>query len=257
VELAAEILENRPAAEGVLFVNLPSWTSPARNTYAAGVEYVTLMGGHVSAEDLIAFNLYQRHPVTAVEVADLLANPGFAYDTHVEKRLPLPVDWAPEGSHVIINHYTTEGITAEYAGELHPEPAPGPAQAAFGPYELLAAAAELCAGTADVTLHWRVTGPDLPPTISVFSQLISDGGQLVGQLDQPPLQLRPDLLTGMQAWSMVEYRQIAAEQTPAALLVGVYDYVTGERFTGVDRHNAPLVDDAFAIPVTACAPNGE
>jgi hypothetical protein len=45
-----QVMAQKPENEGILLVNLPAWMSPPRNAYATGVEYVTLMGGHLFAK---------------------------------------------------------------------------------------------------------------------------------------------------------------------------------------------------------------
>ena len=61
-------MAERPTDEGVLLVNLPAWSAPARTTFPVGVEYVTLMGQHLFAEELVNEAYDKRH--TSEEVSE-------------------------------------------------------------------------------------------------------------------------------------------------------------------------------------------
>jgi hypothetical protein len=46
----------------------------------------------------------------------------------------------------------------------------------------------------------------------------------------------------------------ADESAPERLLLGVYDYSTGERYPAFDQEGSRLMDDALEIPWQACPP---
>ena len=93
----------------------------------------------------------------------------------------------------------------------------------------------------------------IPPTTSLFVQLLGAEGALLAQADSPPLGLRPDLLAVIDGWQLVDLRKlVVAGGTPTTVLLGAYDYVTGTRFPTRDAAGAPLADDAYRVPVQAC-----
>jgi hypothetical protein len=250
----------RPAEEGVLLVNLPQWTAPARNTYAAGVEYVTMMGTHLFAEELIAENLGGVYrPTLAITLPDLLADSGYPYGTHSQTQLAsVDSDWSPAGSHVFLSRFLETGIETLYAGQFIKGTAI-PALATFSPYVLAGAQANFCNDAVDVVLSWdQIRSDDRQAssvslsTLSGFVQLLDETGRLIAQLDGPPLRLRSDLIQLQPGWRILDRRTIplVEEGVPTQLLVGIYDFVAAERIPGVDENSVPLQDNAFRVPVT-------
>lgn len=251
-------MAGRPVDEGILLVNLPQWTAPARNTYAAGVEYVTLMGTHLFAEELISENLGGNRPVLAIGLPELHADSGYPYGVHDQTDLDqIESGWAPAGSHVFISRYTETGIETEYTGQFTPSTSSS-ALAHFDPYVLTTAQANLCDNVVQVTLTWirsetkeLVESTLLPETTSSFVQLLDEAGRLITQLDGPPLRLRPNLIQLQPGWQMVDQRTLplVGEGYPSLTLVGIYDFNTGERFPALTGDDLPLPDDAFRFPV--------
>lgn len=256
VTVVEEVMAQQPPGEGVLLVNLPAWTSPPRNTYPVGVEYVTLMGSHLFAEELINENLAARRPVLAITQDEILSEPGYPYGIHNQAAIEtIEADWAPAGSHVFISRYTEGGITTEYRGRFGPVISAAPLVATFDPYELIAAAAHFCEDTIEVTLGWTLdagTGPG--PTTSHFAQALDENGRLIAQSDGPPLGLRPDLIRLDPGWMMVDRRRLplTASGQPVQLLVGVYDFASGERFAATGSRQEALPDNAIRIHIAPC-----
>lgn len=257
VEVVINTIDERPAEEGVVLVNVPAWTSPARNTFAVGAEFVTLLGEHLFAEELVQANAHKAHPVLAVVAPGLLAET--AYPFGVYERFAtgrVEANWAPAGSHVFITRYTEGGPKTEYTGRFVPPPEHASFLARFGPYRLLAADAVHCGEAIAVTLTWQLlpdTASSELATSSVFVQLLDNGGQMVSQADGPPLGLRPDVVTINEGWRMVDRRTVATEGSePAHLLVGVYSYASGDRARATDGDGRRLPDDALRLPLTPC-----
>jgi len=199
----------------------------------------------------------------AIDLPDLLTDSGYPYGVHSQASLEIiKSDWAPAGSHVFISSYSEAGITTEYTGQFTPA-SPSPTLAAFNSYRLQDAQANVCENTVQVTLTWDLssTGNSLDSaatrnTMSTFVQLLDEGGRLIGQLDGPPLRLRADLVQLLPGWQMVDRRTLSldGEGHPEQLLVGIYDFVTGERQPAVDGDDIPLPDNAYRFPVSgACA----
>lgn len=251
------IMADRPAEEGILLVNLPSWLAPARNQYPIGVELVAMMGGYLFVEELMAQNLPAEHPVQAVSVPDLMRSAPYNYGIHEQAQgHVIAADWAPAGSHVFIVTYDETGPQTSYRGRLVPEKSDTQPLAKFGPYELLAIEAQLCAPEVELASTWRASDPAaIPPTASLFVQLLDQNGSLLAQADGPPLGLRADLLQLSPGWQIEDRRLLPAEDKAADhMLIGVYDYISGERFPATDSAGQPLADDALVLPLADCVP---
>jgi len=247
------IMVDRPAGEGIVLVNLPNGLAPARSQYPIGVELVAMMGSYLFVEELMNENLPDDHPVQAIKVPDLLSEVGYNYDVHEQDRADgLAADWTPAGSHVFAVAYEEDGPRTRYWGRLAPETLAAQPLASFGPYELLSAEAELCPETVDLASSWRATG-EIPATASLFVQLLDQDGRLLAQADGPPLGLRPDLLELPAGWQVDDQRRLPAEDgRPDRLLIGVYDFATGERYPAVDPDGLPLIDSALVITLSDC-----
>lgn len=249
VVVVEEALAGRPADEGVLLVNLPQWLAPARNSYPAGVEIVSMLGDYLFVEELLAHNLGVDRPVKAVVLPEYLADPtGYRFGVHSQADVAeLQTDWAPAGQHIFLVSYPEDGPQTTYTGVVRPDPSTAEPIAVFDSYTLLAATAEQCGETTTVTLTWRGTGRPVAPTTSIFVQQLAADGTLLAQADGPPLGLRPDLLP-LSGRTITEQRSLPAGGD--TVLVGVYDFVTGERETGRGVSGAPLMNNTETIPVT-------
>ena len=132
------------------------------------------------------------------------------------------------------------------------------ALATLGPYELLDFDADRCDSSVRLATTWRITEKngqlsEISPTTSLFVQLVADDGQLLSQLDGPPLRIRPDLLHVPVAWYMNDLRELPApENATGDLLIGAYDFATGERFTITGGEGEQIRDNALVIPIGQC-----
>jgi hypothetical protein len=161
--------------------------------------------------------------------------------------------WGPGGASVLIVSYADVGPRATRAGTVRPN-SDIPALARFGPYTLTNAVADACNGMVAVALTWQTETALLPPTGSLFVQALDPDGRITGQADGPPLALRPDLGLLRPGWEAEDVRVFPA---PGAdrLLVGAYDYVTGDRYPAVSL-GINLPEDALDIPVQRCPDGG-
>ena len=247
------IMADRPAEEGILLVNLPNWLAPARSQYPIGVELVAMMGSYLFVEELMTENLPADHPVQAVKVPDLLSDVGYSYGIHEQAWADrLTADWTPAGSHVFAVAFEEDGPRTRYWGRMTPETPAAQPLASFGPYELLSAEAERCPETVNLVSSWRATG-EIPATASLFVQLLGQDGRLLAQADGPPLGLRPDLLELPAGWQVDDLRRLPAQDgRPERLLVGVYDFATGERYPAAGSDGLPLTNNALVITLSDC-----
>lgn len=258
VEVVNETMAGRPEDEGILLVNLPNWLAPERGNYPVGVEFVAMMGDYLFVEELMAQNLGVDRPVQAIRVPDLLADPPFEYGIHEQSAgLPVSPEWAPAGGHVFITSYPDSGPETRYAGRFGPGTIEARPLAVFGPYELLDAGAERCQEVVRLTTTWRVSNQagDFgdTTTTSLFAQILGEDGRLIAQADAPPLGLRSDLLDFPAGWLLTDVRELAAPGEPGGeVLLGVYDYTSGDRFPAVDAADTPLADDALSVFIGGC-----
>jgi hypothetical protein len=247
------VMDERPAEEGIVLVNLPNWLAPARSQYPIGVELVAMLGSYLFVEELMAENLPDDHPVQAIMVPDLLNDVSYNYGIHEQARADgLAADWAPAGSHVFAVSYGADGPRTRYWGQLALETPAAQPLASFGPYELLAAEAERCLETVKLASSWRAMD-EVPATASLFVQLLDQDGRLLTQADGPPLGLRADLLELPAGWQADDLRYLSAvDGRPDRLLVGVYDFASGERYPAAGTDGLPLTDNALVITLSDC-----
>ncbi|MCP4427504.1 MAG: hypothetical protein GY803_23695, partial [Chloroflexi bacterium] len=238
---------------------LPQWLAPPRNSYAIGGEYVVMLGTHLFVEELIIANEGPQS-VYSVVVPDLLGDVPYQYGLHKETTLrgaaaptlPISSDWNPDGSQLFITQYFEDGLQTVHMGGFRPA-AGGQPIASFGAYTLWEATGWLCAGAATTNLVWQQSEP-ASPTTSIFVQLLAEDGRLIAQADGPPLGLRPDLLQLAPGWEMTDRRTLEPTESgaPAQLLVGAYDFASGERAPAFDNQQVALPDNALRIPITPC-----
>lgn len=259
IVLIREEMAERPLSEGVLVVNLPSWLAPPSNTYPVGAEHVSSLGHHLFLEELLTVNLGARRPVRAIKLPELLRDPGYSYAIFGESDLSRPISaaWAPAGSQVFVVEFTDQGVRPQHAGRLSP-PAGDLPMVEFGPFPLYHAEAVACGNEVEVTTSWGWSDVQLPAdTLSLFVQLVDDGGRLVAQADAPPFGLRFNLIAPVAGWQMVDRRVLTpATEDSASVLVGVYDFSDGERMPGRDIQGRSLPDDALRVPVQRCSAGG-
>ena len=255
VRILQQTLPDKHPGDGVLFVNLPAWTAPITTTFPVGVEYATLMGDHLFAEELVAEHVGGNHPVLAVDMPDLLANPStYSYGIHDQAQLDVvAADWVAQGSHVFVSRYKDEGIVTTYAGAFLPPEEAG-VKATFGGYELISAEARNCPDGTLIDLIWRVQGDEAPSaTTSMFVQLLDASGVLIAQLDGAPLGLNPTSYTLPSGWRLSDHRVLTPDTGEGtSVLLGSYDFTTGERFPAADAQGVPLQDNALTLPIMSC-----
>jgi len=81
---------------------------------------------------------------------------------------------------------------------------------------------------------------------------LSDDGRMKAQADGPLLGLRADLLNAPTSWEMTDYRRLATSgSSTRVLLLGVYDFVTGQRYPAEDD-NRLLTDNALVLETRPC-----
>jgi hypothetical protein len=254
VRVVQASLAAAPANDEVVFVNLPQWLDKPPTTYAVGVEFVAMLGDYLFVEELVEANVAGRRAAWAVQLPELQSEPAYAYAIHNQYSWP-PLTPNKE-RHLFITQYRPDRPQTRYAGSLLPLTAIPNATsiAQFGSYQLIEAAATACAGAVDVQLQWLPTRTDIPDTTSVFVQVLGADGRLLAQADGPPLGVRPGLLAATPQWLLLDKRMVIVDETavPSTILLGVYNFATGERSLATDSSGQPLLDNAWRVPISIC-----
>jgi hypothetical protein len=253
-----------PNAE-VVFVNLPQWLDVPPNTYAIGVEFVAMLGDYLFVEELTKANGIDTGNVWAVAVPELQSQTAYAYGIHAQHSWPPLAD---KLRLLFVTEFTAEQPQTRLTGYLSQRPGTGEAPyitAQFDTYQLQLGnpnefgardVAEACDGVVRVRLIWQQRDVTIPDTTSVFVQVLDGNGRLLAQADGPPLGIRPSLLAATPAWTLFDLREIELPEgetaVPTTLLVGVYDFASGQRSPATDNAGLPLPDNAWREPIAAC-----
>lgn len=255
VRMVQTTLAAASAEDEIVLINLPQWLDMPPNTYAVGVEFVSMLGNYLFAEELIDANVAGKHPVWAVGLPELQSSSAYAYDIQNQHEWPpLPTKQA---RHLFITQFTPTQPETHYAGRLLPLTAVSPPSsiAQFPTYQLNRVTANFCKGVVNVQMAWLPRSQNMPDTTSVFVQVLGADGRLLAQADGPPLGIRPGLLAAAPDWLLVDERSATIEDetaVPTTLLLGVYNYATGERSLATDGRGQPLPDNALRFPISVC-----
>lgn len=253
VQVVAEVMAAIPSEDGLVLINLPQWLGQPRYTYPIGAELTQMLGDYLFAEELMAHNLGVDHPVLAVVVPELGQTANYQFAWHEQHSLSQLAQWpAAATHHFFLTRYEADGPVMVYLGYSMAQDAAATPIASFTLYDLLDAEALACDHKVTARLVWRGRA-DIPPTTSIFVQLLDPAGHLIAQADGPPLSLRSDLWP-WRGRDLVDMRSIGVPEggQAAYLAVGVYDYRHGNRLTGVDADMRLLPDNALLIPITPC-----
>jgi hypothetical protein len=234
--------------EGIVLLNHPQWFAPARNVYPLGAEFVQQLGDYLFIEEWTTRNLPNNPQTWGFRVDEQLSTVSYGYGVHAQHQLGA---WEPVESDWFLTRYTDTGLQFEAIGGITKRETA--VIATFQPYRLVSARAESCAANIPIDSRWQNSDPAASSTLTLFVQLLDENGVLIGQNDAPPLQIRPDLLPN-GAYDMVDQRMIAVPSgaNPATVLLGVYDYVTGERKVAFMADGTPLPDNALRLELQAC-----
>jgi hypothetical protein len=252
VRVVAEVMAERQSEVGIVLINLPEWLDPVGNRYPIGVEFVSMLGHYLFVEELIVNNLHNTYPSYAVSLPELLAETPYAYGIHDQTALDA-VDFSAAEQHLFTTSFTETGIITNHTGWVGGETAVPPPLATFTAYNLIGVTAVACQSTTTVTLTWQIGSEQPSPTTSIFVQLLNESGQLITQSDGPPFGIRPDMMEGVGKRPLIDIRTLdSTNQKPTYTLIGVYDYLSGNRYPAQDTQNNPFPDNALQQPVTAC-----
>jgi len=250
----------------IVFVNLPQWLDVPPNTYAIGVEFVAMLGDYLFVEELTNANGIGMGDVWAVAVPELQSQTAYAYGIHAQHSWPPLAD---KLRLLFVTEFTAEQPQTRLTGFLSQLPGTDEAPymtAQFDTYQLQLGnpnefgardVAEACDGVVRVRLSWQQRDVTIPDTTSIFVQVLGEDGRLLAQADGPPLGIRPSLLAATPAWMLFDLREIELPEgetaVPTTLLVGVYDFDSGQRSPATDNAGQPLPDNAWREPIDTCS----
>ncbi|MCA9975247.1 MAG: hypothetical protein KC413_05835, partial [Anaerolineales bacterium] len=239
------------AGETAVLLNFPSWLAPTE-TYAIGHEGVLFWPDYVPHQELTRVHNGQR--------ADLI----FARVEAIRPQLPYfygvtgsPPDWEAlrqQPTAVYVTRYTETAVTLQPAGQLDSPTPTAPPLATFMNNDqpalaLLAATTSYATpDTATIQLTWQLNAP--LPTHTIFVHLLDANGQLLTQADGDPL-AGSYPFTAWETGEVVFDVRRAAAVDAVQVLVGVYDWTTGERLTAVTPSTAVTPETAVPFPDNA------
>ena len=245
VDLMMDTVANDSESGGVIFLNLPQWINTQQADYPVGVELVSMMGGYLFIEELVDFNVAKPLNAQATFIAEQFNEAGYTVGIH-EQTAVQSLDLAlPDHQHLFLTTYPETGPETRYLGFLAEDSAP--AIATFGPYTLMDSKANYCSDTLTLSLNLHHDSAMVSSTMTMLVQALGADGQLVAQADGPPFGLRADLLNTTRPYT--DIRTLTLKQPATTVLVGVYDFTTGEREPAEDSEKRPLADNVFRVVV--------
>lgn len=244
-----------PTGSIPLFVNLPSWISPAKRIYPLGDIGIQWMPYYQGVDDVIFAQLECDHHSRAVIFENVQTAQPYYWGLYGDG----PLSWEDlrtelvENDPVYLTQYSAERIWLRYVGMVGDS-----ACAAGNPVATFGAAAVLeCAevqidpeeNELVVQLGWQVYDPDRQD-LTVFVHLAGPEG-LVAQGDGDPLLgLAPFWLWGAAGQTLTDVRYLTLgglESQEYRLLVGIYNRATAERLEARDIAGQPLPDNAVEV----------
>ena len=239
-----------PADAEVVFINLPQWLDVPPSTYAVGVEFVSMLGGYLFIDELTSANgLDSGGPLWAVDLPELRGQTDYIYGIHAQHSWPSLTE---HDRYFYVTQFTAEQPRTQLAGGVLRSPLNGGHSpvAQYDAYQLSEAMActsehgNASQHIVEVTFLWQPLSAAIPDTSSVFVQVLDADGRLLAQADGPPLGIRPSLLAAPPDTVLFDFREIELAEgetaVPTTLLIGVYDFASGERSLATDNNGQPL-----------------
>lgn len=249
VEQAVALTTEANAAEReAVFLNFPAWVAPGRRTFALGAEGVVLLPDNAPQDAVVAMQTGEPAALRLVEYADIRVP--VDYNLGVAGAGPVWAELAAARAQLFVVVPVGETVEIQPAGMFDPPAVVAAPLATFDDGEsvvrLLAAGAGAAGGTTAVTLTWQVETPPAGPA-TVFVHLLDEAGQLVAQDDGHPLAGTYPFLLWEAGQVVADVRVLDAGGT--AVLVGLYDPLSGQRLEGVDASGGALADGAVRVVV--------
>jgi hypothetical protein len=250
-QVVAATAEANHQGQAATFINLPVWVTAPQLNYALGQEGIVFGPAPDQLETMVSVHTGQPARMNGLRIEAI--NDSAPYYVGL---LRFPGDWRgleQSGGRVFVTRYLSDTIAVQPAGELNLPPSNAPALAHFDQVvTLLSAAARRTADGVQVDLVWRVDHPP-SPDVTVFAHVLDANGQLIAQADGDPLANTYPFAQWPRGSIARDLRPIAAAN-PAAIRVGLYNRVTGERLMALTSAGETLPDDVVSIPLQEQTP---
>ena len=263
--LITETMADLPAEDGLVIANLPQWQAPQHPAYPVTTQFAPFMGEHLFAYELFRVNAGQPRPIYTLVVPELMRETPYPYGIYQAFATDQLNEVESPRNHLFTYLYDPEqaGPTAVYRGIIERNFFPAALPDFAGqtdPYTFLDATAAACNNQLDIkinltAMHGGSENADTQrATTSIFVQAFTTDWRLIGQVDGTPLDL-PHGRVELWGTRIQDFRTISLGEgdTAAHILVGTYDFITGERHPMQDNIGIPLQDNALFIPVQPCS----
>lgn len=239
------------AGQTAVFINAPSWLAPQDTTFALGHEGVQFWPDYVPEQSLVSVHTGQPADLKFARIDAI--RPDIPIHYGVSGGAP---DWkalAEIPAQLFTAQYETDAVTMQQVGIIQPDMIDeGEPLAIFAPeteFRVLLHDVKLHPIDDGIEVHmvWSVTGPH--PDATVFLHLVDDKGQIISQADGWPAAGSYPFSLWTAETQVEDIRQVISVVQPAAVRVGLYSFITGERQTAVSGSGEPLKDNAVTIQV--------
>ncbi|MEZ4643483.1 MAG: hypothetical protein R3E31_12250 [Chloroflexota bacterium] len=243
---AAAALTAHERGETAVFINFPAWIAPEHATYALGQEGDILVLGPELLPAVVWAHSGQWVQVTAARVDAIRQQP--PYYTGPLGSGPA---WDAQSPTAIFRAaYFAAMIQLQPLGRLGITPPTGPALATFADgLRLMAGTAVISEQGLQVDLTWQLDDA-FSPDVTVFVHVLDAAGQLMAQADGDPLAGTYPFAAWPASTTLQDQRVVPEAAQAAAVRVGLYNRVTGERVTAVAADGTAFADSAVPIEIT-------
>lgn len=243
-------LEANAAGNPAHILNLPSWIAPGHTVYALGHEGITFLPGYIPEAVLLQAQVNQPLRVDLLRYTDLKPEMPYYYEVAGSG-----LDWFrlnADGGLFFLTTYTPTNITVRLSGGIHAPSTNDSPIADFAPPDgtatltLAQAAAAWDGQETTITLQWQASAP-LNQTVSVFVHATDQAGQLVGQADGAAIAGIYPFTLWLPHASVLDVRYLSLPARPHAIAIGLYDPLSGERWSAYQSNGQPWSDGAVPI----------
>ena len=250
----AEQSHSRGYAAG--FINFPNEVRSRQTTYPLGHEGVLFYVDYLDASEILQGQTVRPLDVSFLQFDDIRPERPYDYGVIGDRTSWAEVQQKHPKVDVFVTEFFTDSIKITPAGILNSSPTPDFTDAIVGytldeatPPEIMLLDAEAVSDgkTLRINLVWSTRQPP-PGEVTVFVHVLDDAGQLVAQADGFPV-ARTYPMNQWPANTVVQdFRTLDVNSNYAAITIGLYNFITGERLLARQGQQA-LPDDAFTIRV--------